>query len=52
MTWIKTISDQEATGPLSRAPLGRWKKDLSPDELRIVMERTGSLMGELGYPTG
>ena len=39
----------EISRPISPASVGRWRRDLSPGELRTVMQIAGPALEELGY---
>jgi hypothetical protein len=41
----------EATGAMYTKAVGRWHRDLTPDELALVKRRAGPLLIELGYAT-
>jgi hypothetical protein len=40
---------RNTAGPIRRTPLGRYRADLTPAELRWVESRAGRLMRQLGY---
>jgi uncharacterized membrane protein YkvA (DUF1232 family) len=45
-------ASERAAAPLSRASMGRWRKDLSAEEAKIVQTHAGDLLTELGYAQG
>lgn len=45
----KFPQNPEAVQPLSSKSHGRWKRDLSEEELRLFCERASDLMREFGY---
>jgi protein-tyrosine sulfotransferase len=40
---------ERAATPLSRASMGRWRKELTASEARIVQRHAGDLLHDLGY---
>lgn len=45
------ITNVAATEPLSDQAVGRWRKDLSADELRLFYKQASQRLTELGYET-
>ena len=41
----------EATKAMYTQAVGRWRRDMTPDELELVKRRAGPLLIELGYAT-
>lgn len=46
---VKFAQNPEATKPLQRSSIGRWRKDLSQDDLAYVLRECGPLLRTLGY---
>ena len=47
---LKFAQNPEATKPLQSSSIGHWQRNLSSDDLEIVMRAAGPLLRELGYP--
>lgn len=45
----KFPQNPEATQPVMSKSIGRWRRDLAPDEQALFKERAGELLDELGY---
>ncbi len=46
---VKFAQNPEATKPLQSSSIGRWRKDLSEEDLAHVMREAGALLGALDY---
>ena len=46
---VKFAQNPEATKPLQSSSIGRWRKDLSQDDLAYVMREAGALLAKLDY---
>lgn len=46
---VKFAQNPEATKPLQRSSIGRWRKDLNEEDLAYVLRRAGPLLRTLGY---
>lgn len=46
---VKFAQNPEATKPLQSSSIGRWKKDLTGDDLEYVLREAGPLLRTLGY---
>ena len=46
---VKFAQNPEATKPLQSSSIGRWKKDLTGDDLDYVLREAGLLLRTLGY---
>lgn len=46
---VKFAQNPEATKPLQSSSIGRWRKDLSQDDLAYVLRECGPLLRTLGY---
>jgi len=42
----------EATQPVQRSAVGRWRDEMSDEDKRIFKDLAGPLLVELGYETG
>lgn len=46
---VKFAQNPEATKPLQGSSIGRWERDLSPQDLSFVLRRAGATLEKLGY---
>lgn len=46
------IQNIEATQPKSYASAGRWRRDLSPEQLKFILPRIAENLRYMGYPLG
>jgi len=49
---LETASLAPALARVHRLSVGRWRRDLAPEQLEDVDREAGSLLRELGYASG